>query len=196
MFNFNFLKHPSWWFVYSQLQIVRNWWALFLLLDLEFDWLYLLSMWNASAHSLLILLRRAELELVLKRPSDLLRKPNEVFWLVRRGGESWALTELETIIHRTTDGAHIAGLLGNTLGIRERMKPQQWKSSESTFLVTLSSIRCLTLFFTFRMSFSFSSCTLIIPPSFIGTCLQTSEIFMLKFLHSLVILLTLCEIQF
>ena len=39
-------------------------------------------MYKASSHSLLILLRRAELELVLKRPSDLRRKPNEVFWLL------------------------------------------------------------------------------------------------------------------
>ena len=89
---------------------------------------YLLSIWNASSHSLLILLRRAELELVLNRPSDLRLRPNEVFWLLIIRWRFWDLTKLETIIHRATDGADVAGLLGHALEIKQG-KPQHQQIS-------------------------------------------------------------------
>ena len=157
---------------------------------------YLLSMYKASSHSLLILLRRAELEFVLKRPSDLRRKPNEMFWLLRarfRDVRSYLAADNYQQSYRQR--SHCWTARQHSANRRERMRPSFREISiiKSTFLVTLSSIKCLTLFFTFRMSFSFSSCKLFITPSFIRICLQPSETSMLKFQQSSVILLTIFE---
>ena len=62
--------------------------------------------------------------------------------------ESFLLTKLKTILHRTANSTHITRLLMDTL---EKYFDSLGKTflKIETFLVTLSSIRCFTLFLTF-----------------------------------------------